>query len=555
MALVRLLGVAVAVAAFGVSVSSAQTSVPTIDDAALLIEYTGPTQLSNDFMVMRIRILNRTGRSGSWLFEFNAPRVSYEGGGRRSQFELEVEDLGDREFEILVPLAGASDPSWVQMFVYGDGVANAGQMEIVANTLNATVATSADATMDDEEARVALLGDYGAGEPLAFHMGSLSRDARAYASLSALWVTAEEWSGAEPAIRRVLTEWVAGGGRLVLLEPGDRPGASPVRRHGMGAIAKVPAGLTLADVTAFDSVITPPAGGEDSSSWAGSLIEPIETHKGFLSLVLLSYLVLAGPVNLFVFSRGAKRMRLFWTMPSIALGASAVMAVVIVLQDGVGGTGVRASFVYLQPELKRELVVQEQVSRTGALLRRGFEIAEPIQITSLATSSQSYPGSPDHARLASFGQRYEGDWFRSRSVQAQRLQTTRASRARVELVNTEGNRPSLLSSIDVPLDQLYFRDDEGLVWRAVNVLPGRPAVLGSATEQDYEQFWREVSFRTAGPRIRRHTAAIHSLRGTFLAKAAPGGSDATIETLSSIDWRESSVLYAGHIDKGKRGSP
>ncbi len=107
----------------------------------------------------------------------------------------------------------------------------------------------------------------------------------------------------------------------------------------------------------------------------------------------------------------------------------------------------------------------------------------------------------------------------------------------------------LLSSIDVRFDELYFRDDSGQVWHVRNVLPGRPAALRSATEQEYERFLREVSLSTAGPGIQTRVDEIRGLRGAFLASA---GSDVAIETLTSIDWNDAPVLYAGHVNNDAR---
>ena len=528
------------------SLASAQTTVPTTDRSRVLIEYTGPTQLSNQFMVMRIRIGNRSGRDRAWAFEFKALRASYGDVGRRSRFELEVEDGQDRQFEILVPLSGAANASWVQMMVFGHGVANAGQLKIVANTVSSRVAVSTNANLRSQEIQPQLMsGPNGLEGPFTFSAESLTSDWRAYSSLSALWLAADEWKGVDAALRRTLFEWVAGGGRLVVVESGDTAATAPIQRHGLGMIVTIPEGLADESVGVFRLAWPPANDGADSVSWVGNLIEPIETHKGFLSLVLLGYLVLAAPVNLLVFSPGTKRMRLFWTMPAIALGASAVMAAVILLQDGVGGSGYRRNLVYLLPELNRELIVQEQVSRTGALLRRSFEVEEPIVITDLTVNHLDRSSR----EFGSHGTRYAGDWFRSRSIQAQRLQWARSSRARVELVGAEGTHPVLLSSIDVRLDELYFRDESGRVWQGRNVLPGRPAALRSATEQEYERFLREVSLGTAGPGIRTRVDEIRGLRGAFLASA---GSDVAIETLTSIDWNDAPVLYAGHVKNDAR---
>ena len=68
----------------------------------------------------------------------------------------------------------------------------------------------------------------------------------------------------------------------------------------------------------------------------------------------------------------------------------------------------------------------------------------------------------------------------------------------------------------------------------------------------YQQFELEVSIRTAGPAIRARTDAIRGLRGAFLASAASDGSNVAIETLTSIDWTDGPVLYAGHVQEAAR---
>ena len=498
-------------------------------------------------MVMRIRVRNQSGRDRAWAFEFNALEAGHIGGGRRSRFELGVENGQDRHFEILVPLPEASDAGWVQMFVFGYGVANAGQTVNVGNWSRSRVAVSANANLRIPEVREQLTHDpSGRATLLPFSAEALVSDWRAYSSLSVLWLNDDEWKRADSAIRRALTEWVAGGGRLVLVVPIDTPARAPIEHYGMGMIVTIPEGLFADEVGLFEPAMPPAISTAVSFSWVSNLIDPIETHKGFLSLVLLGYLVLAAPVNLLVFSPGTKRMRFFWTMPAIALGASAVMAAVILLQDGVGGSGYRANFVYLQPDLNRELIVQEQVSKTGALLRRSFDIgeAEAVVITDITTADQ---GFQQPSALGSHGARYTGDWFRSRSIQAQRLQWARSSRARIERVGVDSGRPTILSSIDVALEELYYRDQSGSVWHGKNILPGRPALLQSVSDVAYQQFPREVALRTAGPVIRARVDAIRGLRGAFLAIAASHGSDVAIETLTSIDWTDGPVLYAGHV--------
>lgn len=496
---------------------------------------------------MRLRIVNRSGRTRTWAFDFNAQTSAYIPTHRRSRFDFTVADTEDRQFEVLVPLSGGSDAGWVQMSVLGYGVANPGHMNIVGNNTGSRVAVSGYATLDSAELRNRLAYDGGTGSPaLIFDATLLSTDWRAYSGLVALWLRVDEWKLADAAVQRALEAWVHTGGRLVLVDPSDTPTPSPIETLGLGVVVTIPAGLTEEDASRFEAAVLPSAWpSRDTASWASSLIEPIETHRGLLSLVLVGYLVLAGPVNLFVFSPGTKRVRLFWTMPAIALGASAVMASVIVLQDGVGGAGYRANFIYLQPERNHELIIQEQVSRTGALARRSFDVVEPVIMKNLQTAHDQFRST---AELASVGTRYTGDWFRSRSVQAHELSYVRASRARIELARVDAGVPTILSSIDMPIETVYYRDSTGTAWFGENVLAGRPASLTRASESQYEQFWRDISFQTAGPRLRMHIDAVRGVKGAFLATVAPEHANVAVDTLPSIEWSDGPVVLGGHID-------
>ena len=510
------------VAAAGLVSASAQTAVPTVDRRAVLIEYRGPVQISNEFIVLDVRIVNRSGRARSWVFEFNAVDNRNADSGRHSRFELDVEHGADRVFEILVPLTETNGASWVQMRVFGYGIARPGQMEVVANTNRSLVAASEKATLRDASVRTLLAPDpTGSGaQPFAVAAEALPSDWRAYWGLSVLWLAEDEWKELDAPVRSAITEWIASGGRLVLVVPDGATSRAPVESNGLGLVVTVPEGVTHADVSSFRAAMPRPFDTDSAITWVSQHIEPIETHRGLLSFVLVGYLVLVLPVNLAVFAPKAKRVRLFWTMPAIALSASAVIALVIVLQDGIGGVGFRASLVYLQPELNRELVVQEQMSRTGALVTRGFDVEDGAIVKALEATTYSYRGP--RLNVVSDGPRYSGDWFRSRSVQAQRLVRVRSSRARIELDDDGSGAPRILSSIDTPLETLFYRDQHDRIWLGENVVPGRPVELRPSSEGVYQEYWHEESWGVAGPEIRARANALRSARGVFLAIAGAG---------------------------------
>jgi hypothetical protein len=166
------------------------------------------------------------------------------------------------------------------------------------------------------------------------------------------------------------------------------------------------------------------------------------------------------------------------------------------------------------------------------VLLRGFELDGSFAVYDAPL------GSSSGKELASEGSRFRGGWFRSRSIQAQRIEAVRPARAGVAFVDVG----AITSSIEDILDELYYRDDEGRAWRAA----GRPrarVALVSATEEDYDRFWGTL-FREAGPVTRLHLQQSLLERGAFLARAA--SSSRAVETLEGIVWRDT-VIYSGRI--------
>jgi amino acid transporter len=103
----------------------------------------------------------------------------------------------------------------------------------------------------------------------------------------------------------------------------------------------------------------------------------------FLIVFITAFAAIVGPLNLYWLAGGARRHRLFWTTPLISLAASLLLVVVILLQDGFGGVGKRVLLTYILPGEKKAVVLQEQVTRTGVLLGREFDVQEDVFLTPL----------------------------------------------------------------------------------------------------------------------------------------------------------------------------
>lgn len=482
-------------------------------------------QLPWGYAPLRVTILNESGRDRAWTFDFRS--YGNAGTARLSRVVLPVASGEERTFEVVAPLAtDIGEMSSLQMRVLGFGVSSSDWHYPLSSGYGQTPEASPPPALSQSLHQEAQQG-------VAFDPSLLPSDWRGLLGLRALALTEDEWRKASPSARSALSEWTSRGGYLVRLGSSSFvEGVQGVETLGLGTVVTKPRPESASEWQ--ESLKTPPIPQTISyRAWADEHFKAIETRSGLLLAFLVLYAPLVGPVNLYVFCSKGRRARLFWTLPTLALGASLFLAGLILMQDGVGGRGHRVTFVRLVPELTREVTIQEQVSRTGALVTRGFEIEEEVAVFGAPL------GFSSGGELASEGSSFGGSWFRSRSIQAQRIEGVRPGRAGVSIAG----EATLTSSIEDRLEEIYYRDEEGRLWRATGLAPGSKAALAPASEEEYERFWGALS-REAGPGARIHLQKSYWERGAFLARA--GASDAPIETLEGIDWTDT-VIYSGRI--------
>ncbi len=349
------------------------------------------------------------------------------------------------------------------------------------------------------------------------------------------------YAALDAARRGALLDWVAMGGTLDLypVEGGGAP-REPLRRHGHGAIramtrplpveaAAVSGGAPPREINLVRHRLEdlPTALGAHATVQRREQLRPVHGSLG-VSIFLVVFGILVGPVNLFVFAPSGRRHRLFFTLPALSLGASALLAGYIVVKDGFGGEGVRGGLVLLLPEANQAVLTQTQVVRTGVLLGDDFALPEDVALAhdGVARAAHDHHGNDDRAqRYTRDGERAGGHWFASRRLQEHTLRRLVPTRARVELVagGENGQPPVVQSSVGTVLRDFRYTDADGRAWVAQQVAPGQRVTLT------------------------RNQALQGQHRGLFTALGGAAEGLAPLETLPAIRWDEPNFLYAGPV--------
>jgi hypothetical protein len=512
---------------------------------------------------VRVAVHNGSGRAGRWSLRF----VSQAYRGKAHQTEArKVLSLGAgeaREFEVCFPIANLTDSNYpvstVTVDVSGPGLASRRTqlwhdytpLKEPARSLTGFSALSESLATRYLEELTRELRSRQQRELHAtrFSPAGLPLDVRAYSGLASLWLSEEEYHDLPGAVRRTLSEWLAQGGQLLLVRSAPDGASASVateERPGFGSLTRLaplsePATFTAAlDVLARARPMA--AFVDEYKTWP--LLQDLPTPSipaTFLLLFVLGYSVLVGPVNLF-FCHRLKRNRalaLYWTVPALALVASGLLALLIVLKDGIGGTGRRWTATLLLPRAALAVTLQEQASRTGLLPRQSFDVREPFVM-------ESVPIGDTGQRLGMEENRYSGDWFRSRRLQGQLLVATRPSRARLTVVGEEHGAPIVLSSINGTISELFVVDAQGSCFKARGVVTGRRTAMQPAASRELRLFWTRRT-AAAGPYSAALVRGLPGRAGFFFASLE--GSENAMATNPLIRWREVEQLVLGPISE------
>lgn len=407
-----------------------------------------------------------------------------------------------------------------------------------------------------------------------FEVSYLPVEWTGYSGLDGLLIDLGSWQALSLAQRQAIFSWVRLGGRVDIFDEKPTPHALlklPVTPLDPAA-TEIPLSLGSIRLRQWDGQELPNqilSQYRNQRTRATTLEDDFNSHKEwplkkefgskqfnptFVFILLVLFAIVVAPVNLFYFAPPGRRHRLFITTPIISVVTCLLVVVVILFTDGVGGRGMRAVLVDLQParDEMRLYRSQEQMSRTGVMVQTGFQsgIIDDLNPVNLPESNFN-PFSENSRRSADFDISegvFSGGFFPSRSEQGFSLRSAEPTRSRIERSPSPGAdaAPRLTSTMPQAITAFYYLDESGALWLAppeTVVAPGQVIPLERATDSELPGWLEdEVALFSAGQRklIRRMTRE----PDRFFARLDQGESLA-LPTHPGIRWEKTVVLLTG----------
>jgi len=274
------------------------------------------------------------------------------------------------------------------------------------------------------------------------------------------------------------------------------------------------------------------------------LVTPPEVNVWVVGFLMLVFVIVIGPVNLFVLARGIKRSRMLITTPIIALAASLIFALTIVISDGFGGEGHYSSDIWIEGDSHRAIVMQTQILKNGIMLNSSAKRPQNCAMANYRFAKRSHHyghygheqrGSMQTASASQQAGVLGQGWFPSRSLrlhQMKNIQTTRAGLAFIP-----GDTPSCRSSFNMPLNKVMCIDKNGQAWYADKCGAGETVQLKKYSVAIYTKDKPLENFI-----LSRQAAK----RPSFFAEADNPG-EFHLKTHEGITWTPQNIRFGGSL--------
>ncbi len=330
-------------------------------------------------------------------------------------------------------------------------------------------------------------------EPLVENINTWNNDWLAYTAYAVVVVSADDLKTMAGPVRMALDNYIETGG-IVIVMGSYSPAANwsdsdsntdygQKYRKGFGALLVADqadpgqwstdlwsALLNECDISAYFEYDKKEY---NSNQLKNTVVKGDRIPVGLLFTVLLVFVLVAGPLNVFVFARGVKRMRIYWIMPVCSLTATLLIVITALAAEGITPSIKTSSIVYLN----------ENTDRSAVLSLAGYYCPVPprellfdndIMVSCQVLGNRYDRGSRsvDYTK----GQSYVG-WVNAR------VETYFASRSSKEcrdhlVVQTEADGgTSIVNNLPGEIKSLIICREDGKFYSGKNIVTGSSQVL------------------------------------------------------------------------------
>lgn len=324
-----------------------------------------------------------------------------------------------------------------------------------------------------------------------------SADWLAYTPFDAVVLSASDMTALSPSVFAALGDYLNAGGNLVLLGHPDLPAAwHPVQQkrladgteYGVGfgdcfALATENASnLESQTVGVLRSEVLDTArywqGLPGDAGAANSMLPVVENLRiptRGITLMMLAFIVVIGPVNMIYLARINRRTWMLWTIPAISLLTTLLVFAYSLVREGITPDTRIAGVTLLDQASHFAATIGGEAFYCPLTPSGGLHFDYGTEVTPLVPSGFDRSGTPRDVDWSQ-SQHLAHGWVSARVPAQFHVREAGTRRERIQLIRENG-RLKVVNSLGAPIKTIWVADRDSKIYQAENVDAGQMAGL------------------------------------------------------------------------------
>ncbi|NBV21518.1 MAG: hypothetical protein EBS05_06285 [Proteobacteria bacterium] len=331
--------------------------------------------------------------------------------------------------------------------------------------------------------------------------GNWSESWLAYTPFDLIVISRTDFAAMSPTTQSALWSYVEAGGAVAALGMTELP---KEWKSSVGwpvnyvRLSKIPAGFgqcllinapniaglertqvdAMRDAARESGQIWPSMPNEGNANSEFPVIEDIRIPVRGIVFIMLAFILIVGPVNIFLCARANRRTAMLWTIPLISFVTCAIVFGYSLISEGITPSLRTEAITILDQGAHRATTLARQAFYTPLTPGDGLSYSHETEVTPLVEVNRYNGGNSREMELTQ-AQHLTRGWVSARVPAHFALRKSETRRERITMQKLPDGRVSVVNGLGADIETLWVRDDKGRWFKGLALKAGQNVPLAA----------------------------------------------------------------------------
>jgi hypothetical protein len=214
------------------------------------------------------------------------------------------------------------------------------------------------------------------------------------------------------------------------------------------------------------------------------IIEDTRIPVRGIVFIMLAFILIVGPFNLYFCARANRRIAMLWTIPLISFVTCAIVFGYSLMSEGITPTTRTEAVTFLDQAAHRATTLARQAFYTPLTPGDGLRFSHETEVTPLVDVN-NYSGGNSRELELSQAQHLTRGWVTARVPAHFALRKSETRRERLQVQRLPDGRVTVLNGLGADIKTLWLRDDKGRLFKGEGLKAGQNVPLPAGSSDGY----------------------------------------------------------------------